>query len=79
VSIFFKLEGREVRVPSAVLSQCGIYIIANDSSPGTTYSSSYSNKQEHDKRQKFLPPLFVGVVFTSNSTLTLALPRSDMV
>jgi hypothetical protein len=39
--------------------------------------ASQSNEQEHDNRQKVLPPLFLGVVFTSNSTLTLALSCSD--
>ena len=73
MSTFFSFKGREVRVPSAVLYQCGISIIANSSSPGAKFIRSQRSASQLPSTQRFvqkiLPPLFVGVVLT----LTLAL------
>ena len=79
MSIFFTFKGREVRVPSASAEFILSPMIRRPAPHIPVPIASQSNKQEHDDRPKVLPPLFLGVVFTSNSTLTLALPCSDSV
>src|ERR1700734_175221 len=66
----FYSQGREVSVPSTVLSQCGISTIAIDVQP-----SPYFNPRKQNKRSSrihcfpTLPPLQLSVVLTSIATL----------
>ncbi|KAF8163178.1 hypothetical protein B0H34DRAFT_856722 [Crassisporium funariophilum] len=59
-SFLFYSQGREVSVPSAVLSQCGISTIANDPASSLALPSSvFENSQQPSPRFKSSPQFFL--------------------